>query len=708
MLAFSAQEESASSRNNWVSQLEPMGIKLSTEVTPQCQCFLRSKGTMTPSALLAVAMGLPIVEIDYINALFACKDSLESNNYEDTIPDPLLFMSDSDLVPDKRRSTLYTGLTFAFWDRDQYNQVLPVIEACGGRAVVQDSSSLTVKSIAEFLQREAVEASENLVSADKAISSGAIIPVKLLIETPDIVATELLVKVNTATKALGVCLMDQAMISTSIKNVTTKHMFRLRPLGAMPELLNVPSTPPARSDVKKTARQGSGKITDFFTATPAPVSRSNSGSSSGASTGISHVTGTSQIPHLTKASQVRPKIENPFFQTVPHSGLANLPHIKPNGLKNTLPISIKDEPKRTTPSTDSQDIFTFFTQGASALPAPKTTSKPETQIPEEDQETVLAITGSIVQGSQKRTLETDLNPLEEATRTAAEFKKRKLAHELARAEQLAAAQEEVEMIEDEMPDEMNLEDMPGASAEQQEQAKITFKEALRTVKKEQVDAYVYNQLGGTDQQGLSENEILGLRNLAIVESGLELRSSENMALREGNSGHWAGRPNFKRFKKVLRDVEGTNKGMGIQASHTTAQIMLIEVNPQQMRIQSDVDWLKNDPKGKPNRQSTENPVSEEPDAEIANNEESLFVGGGMSSSDEDEENEIEMTSFRRSRSTSAKPKSASSSVTGGSPSVSSATAGSTSKPTQKRGFAVVEADSDEEEENDGLGFKFSK
>lgn len=687
-----------------------MGIKLSTEVTPQCQCFLRSKSTMTPSALLAVALCIPIVKPGYVDALLACEDSLESNNYDLTIPDPLLFICDPELIPDRRRRTLYTGLTFAIWDRDQYDQVLPVIEACGGRAVIQDSSSLTVKAIADFLQKEAVEAAENLVSPDKAISSGAIIPVKLLIETPDIVATDLLVKVNTATKALGICLMDQAMISSSLKNVTTKHMFRLRPLGAMPELLNAPDTPPAKPDVKKpTARHTSGKITDFFTATPTPVSRNNSGTGSGGvSIGASHSTGTSQMPHIAKASQVRPKIENPFFQTVSHTGSSTFPQPNPSVLKNTPPISIKDEAKRTTPSTDTQDIFTFFTQGISALPAPKNTSKPDTQIPEEDQETVLPISESTVQISQKRGFEADCNPLEEATRTAAEFKKRKLEHEQARAEQLAAAQEEVEMIEEEMPDVMNLEEMPGASAEQREQAKITFQEALRTVKKEQVDAYVYNQLGGTDQQKLSENEISGLRNLAIVETGLEFRPSENMALREDNNVQWAGRPNFKRFKKVLRDADSTSKGLGIQASLAGAQITLIEVNHQQMRIQSDVDWLKNDPKGKPYRPSTGNLAAEELDAEVANTEESLFVGGSMLWSEEDEDNEIEMTSFRRSRSASVKLKSGSSSIAGGSPSVSSVTTGSASKTTQKRGFAVVESDSDDEEENDGFGFKFSK
>lgn len=655
---------------------------------------------MTSRALIAVVLGLPIVTPKYIEALYQCQSSLETGSFDVAFPDPLLFSAEVDLIPDTRRKTLFTGMTFAFWDRDQYNQVKPVITATGGRAILQDTQNetISIRKIAEFIQEQAVKASEGLVSAEKAILSGAIIPVKLLIETPDLKATELLVKINTATKALGLCLMDQHMIAKSIKSVSTKHMFRLRPGGPMLDLLNEKkTTTPAIKNENKPVSQRNTNIMDFFGATS---TRNSNGSEEN-----NAITGTSQIPRIPKPSQSVVKFENPFFApaTVRSTIDEKEATIPPRKTAGSF-VSKDTKKNKATSGTDSQNIFTFFTQGTAPLPAPKSQQQPEKSMEAQSDINISA------EHSQKRSAEdsiqNDATAIEEASLAATEFKRRKLVHDNADTgnEQIDDLYDEMEEVQPAIP----------------EKPKITFAEALRVTKKEQADAYSYNKLGGGAQEGISDLDVTGMKNLALVENSVQLRPPSREKKAAPLDDKWVGRPNFKKFRRNRlnkTDIIGDN----YNGEATSARIItLVEVNPHQMRIQSDVDWLKHDPRSHPYR-GNQNEDQTGIEEDVQPSEESLFVGGGLSSSEEEDDDEIEMTSFRksssRSRSGSAKPKSfpvnnsASSITTGGSSTPQmrdSSTRKTRGSGTRKEQIYIDDDDDNDDDENDGLGFRFSK
>lgn len=794
-IAFAHEEDGHS--QEWIEKLEPMGIKFLTEVTAECSCFVKSKSAkLTARALLAVALGLPIVTTDYMAALYDCKGSLQNEDFESTLPDPLVFLTEVELVPNSRRKTLYMGITFAFWDRDQYSHIEPVIKACGGRAVLHESTTpLTVPSIVDFIEKQAVKATKGHTTPDAAVTNGAIIPVEPFIDDPhNLPAAELLVKVNTATKALGICLKKRADITASIKNISTKNMFRLRPEGPLPELRNPPPNDPITKTKSRTAASRNGStITDFFAKAATAATAKNKLASQG-----------SQYPRA-KASQVRPKIENPFFQIAPIHTVSTAASTR----TERAPISSSSSygrkemnkkienvvPKRpittTTGSNESQSIFTFFTQDGGGLPAPRAEPKsgssaadtPNTdkeQDQYQDQDSSLEEIREPLAVFKKQTTTTykrsrsgeppQDTPLQEATQTATEFKKRKLMHDQAQIERMErerALRVGMAMVETEMPGHAEIEQSLINEHQQQQQQqqqhhaiqkqqqhqepKIAFKDAVKVVKKEQVDAYVYSQLGGVGQNELSEGEIMGMKNLALVET-FELdmvghrrrrRTEPNYRVEGGSrqirdllevvtEGHWIGRPNFKKFKKVASrqqqrrysvngdgDGDGNGNGNGngddndnevnnddddggnddddggglrVRASRFSKStgknrrrrrcppswsssvsgarnIKLIEVHPHQQRLQSDVDWLRNESKGN-NHQQHQHQQHQQQQQQLHSNSDggghdhssipnqsqsqesvSLFVGGGgggLSSSEDDDDDDIQMTSFKRS------------------------------------------------------------
>lgn len=713
-----------------------MDIKMSPEVTNKSTCFLKSSSVMTSRALLAVALAIPIISSSYVDALKESLPSLETGNFDAMFPDPVLFTVDPKLVPDARRRELYLGKTFIFWDKDQFNQILPLIEASGGNGVLQSDAEgpLTVKSIAAFIQQTAIGAVGDFGNKEKAVLSGSIIPVKLLIETPDVSATELLVKINKATKALGICLMDQHLFSESIKTMNTKHMFRLRPVGPLPELLKAPESPAVKSK-RSDAAKTSSKITDFFALAPTPGSRNTSHESSGSnrsfsansSEGTKH-SQTTQIPRITKPATIVPKLENPFFQStqsqIPSAIMAESKRIPPK--KPTGSFVAKDKGKtqvQTSANGESQNIFTFFTQGGTALPAPRRTSPSQNlHVGESSAESETAAEGP--DNSSKRRLEDAENTLlEEMTQTATKFKKQKLDRDIAAQAAAAAAEEAAQsqaLMDEEMPEQILEERTPGSKPDEARPLKpsapkITFEEALRKTKKEQEEQYEYNTLGGGSgsAEALDEIQISELKNLAIVEDCIEILKpappSLSVAGQENLRSQWGGRPNFKKFRSARRNLPGINVSNMLAAdkSHSTQavipQVMLVEVNPHQMRIQNDVEWLQNDCRRQPTPGSARAQVNEEGvEAGTAwaadEMEESLFMGSSEGESDDDE------MSFRysrtASRSASAKP----------SRGTTPAAAGSRQVKSKKAAAAVVvnlDSDDDDDDEN-GFAFKFSK
>lgn len=689
-----------------IKQLEPLGVKFTTDVTPETTCYLRSVSAMTSKGLLAVALGKPIVGIDYVQALGQRLFDPNTIDLQTGIPDPLQFVRDSTLAPDTRRRELYLGKTFVFWDKDMYEQILPVIEACGGKAALQyPTDNLTVKTIADFIEETAFTANDCLGTRSKAVLSGSVIPVKLLIEAPDVEATSLLVNTNNATKALGVCLMGQHMFSESIKAVSNRHMFRLRPSGPMPELLKAPE-PVSRT---------SSKITDFFSASGA-----SSGESSARQTPEvprskpKPAAATSQIPRKSKPSQPLPKLENPFFQTG-FATTAAAPQAATLPAKKT-PGSFISKPKpKTQPRADdtqTPDILAFFSQAPT--PAANRQGGVTQKIRDE-------ATEPVADTAAKRDISTVLStPLEEATESATKSKKQKLDHDGtaaeadAEAEAAAAAAVEIqELVDDEMPEEILKETAPSDAAKGTATAavplpKLTFAEALRKTKQEQVDQHDYNTLGGSAGDSAAGEFADGLRNLAIVEESVVLRpTSQSASGGEINSNaQWSNRPNFKKFRRSTKP--GAN---GVSTASPSAggrlvshQVMLVEVNPHQMRIENDVEWLQNDPKNQryrpPSGAGVETPAEPAPAAV----EDSLFMGSD--DEDEEEDEEVEMLSFRNSVSASR-----SASMTPG-PCTGSASSGDKRVPVapapRARARPVTVDDDDDDDDNDGLGFRFSK
>lgn len=669
--------------NAWTAKLEPLGIKLTQDVTESALCFIKCTGIITPKCLQAACTAIPIVKPVFIDALVEAQDAMERDFA--SIPDPVNFEADPELTVNVKRKKLFLGMTFAFWDPTQYKQISPIITAAGGTSILQFKPNIQLKvvDIAAFIQQAAREATDNKVSVDKALKSGALIPVKMVIETPEIKQTELLVRVNKATKALGIYLMDQIMFTKAIKAVDSRNMFRLRPGGPMPNLLReddintgaeiarpftsvaeIPAKPSTsfqstqvhiveqkRSKaIKKasTSTGGSANITDFF--------------------GLASV-GPSQSTAISSQSSHQPSPASLTPSTVAEAAVAD-PRIKRES---------------------SQDIFTFFTQtsGPSKAKLPSTPASQSSLEPtrrsdevidkfqpsedadlvvEKDQQSV-----SVAELSRmKRQALVSVNALEEATQTAIEYKKRKLDNqkEMDNQKETESTNPEKRTSEDNVSEDVEMiESLDEITPAVSRRPKVAFADAVRKIKQEQTDVYSY-QHGDSIANNEEDEDITQLKNLVIVESVPMERADRVPPMQE--QGRWAGRKNFKRFVKRRPGVamQQQDQPQHVRASKggSSMVVTLVQADPHEFRVQSHIDWVTSAQAPRARDPTPTEAIDIDMDTNNNNNGEgddgeSLFMGGFDDDDDElnaynegeddDEEDEIEKTSFRRLKSVHA-------------------------------------------------------
>lgn len=671
---------------------------------------------ITPKCLQAACMGLPIVKPQFVDALVEAQDAIEQDF--SLLPDPFSFEADPELTVNLNRRNLFLGMTFAFWDPAQHQQISPIITAAGGTSVLQYKNNIQLKvvDIVSFIQQSARNATEYKVSVDKAIKSGALIPVKMVITTPEVKQTELLVRINKATKSLGIYLMDQIMFTKAIKAVDNHNMFKLRPAGPMPNLMRDDDIDTAAQVVNalSSIHEDNSKPSSSFQNTQVHIMERKRPNSTikklpgaGISANITDFFGTvspSVTPSQKKIMSLQASSQSSLAKQV--SSAAALTDLK-----------IKKE--------SSQDIFTFFTQAStpvksnSLLTATSQTSdttKKSNEVVSKDSSTVNEDSSteevpqqvSATELSQvKRQALVSVRALEEATQTAIEYKKRKLDNQ--KIVESIQKEKKITMNEDAEDVEM-IESSDEQESAEPSRPKLAFKDAVRKIKQEQNDMYSYSN--GEEQD---ENEdIAQLRNLAIVESVPMIRVNRPVLMEK--EGQWAGRQNFKRFVK-RRPQMTAEQELSVRArkSNSGLVVTLVQADPHEFREQSHNDWLAN---AQARRTRDETPAASI-DIDNSDGGESLFVGAlDNEEDDEDEDNdEIGKTSFRRLKSitssASESPKVMRSS--------SSTEALLVSRPSRvvmretnlrvTKTPAPIEIDSDDDEdedEDDGFKFKFSK
>lgn len=674
---------------------------------------------ITPKCLQAACIGLPIVKPQFVDALVEAQDAMEQDF--SLLPDPFSFEADPELTVNLNRKNLFLGMTFAFWDPAQYQQISPIITAAGGTSVLQYKNNIQLKvvDIVSFIQQSARNATEYKVSVDKAIKSGALIPVKMVITTPEVKQTELLVRINKATKSLGIYLMDQIMFTKSIKAVDNRNMFKLRPAGPMPNLM--------RDDDVDTAAQAVNALSSIHQDNYKPSSSFQ----------------TSQV-HIMERKRPNLAIKN-----LPGAGTsANItdffgavsPSVTPSQNKiislqassQSLPAKQESSAAASTDTKikkeNTQDIFTFFTQSSTPVKSNSlsTVSSQTSDTTKKSKEAVNKDSSTINEDSAteevpqqvsatelsqvKRQALISVRALEEATQTAIEYKKRKLDSK----NKVESVQKEKKItINEDTEDVEMIESSDEEVSAKPFRPKVAFKDAVRKIKEEQNDMYSYSNIEEHDEN----EDIAQLRNLAIVESVPITRVNQPVLMEK--EGQWAGRQNFKRFIKRRPHMTAEQElSISARKSNRGLVVTLVQADPHEFREQSHNDWLAN---AQARRARDETPAASI-DIDNSDGGESLFVGAldndDEDDDDEDDDNdEIGKTSFRRLKSitssVSQSPKVVRSS--------SSAEPLLVSRPSRVAIRATnlrvtktpvpIEIDSDNDEdgdEDDGFKFKFSK
>jgi hypothetical protein len=671
--------------NAWTTKLEPLGIKLIQDVTESALCFIKCTEIITPKCLQAACTALPIVKPVFIDALVEAQDAMERDFA--LVPDPANFEADPELAVNIKRKKLFLGMTFAFWDPAQHKQISPIITAAGGTSILQFKSNIQLKvvDIAAFIQQAAREASDNKVSVDKAIKSGALIPVKMVIGAPEVKQTELLVRVNKATKALGIYLMDQIMFTKAIKAVDSRNMFRLRPGGPIPNLLReddvntavqtvLPLVSVAENRAKPSTSFQSTQVHIMEQKRPKAIKKTSTGAG-----------GSANITDFFDIASVAPS------QSTAVSSQASLqpspaPFTPPTVAETAVAGSrIKRE--------SSQDIFTFFTQTSEPVKAklPLTSAsqsslKPtkrsdevidKSQFAEDADSAVEEVQQQASAGElsrMKRQALVSVNALEEATQNATEYKRRKMDNQ----KEIESTNPEKGNPEDEVSEDVEMiESFDEVTPAVPCRPKVTFEDAVRKIKQEQTDVYSY-QHGDGIANNEEDEDITQLKNLAIVEIFPMERADRVSSIKE--QGRWAGRQNFKRFVKrrlgVVMQQKDQRQQHQVRSSKGSSSMVvtLVQADPHEFRVQSHIDWLASaqaprardaTPAASIDIDMDNNSTNSNSNGE-GNGGESLFMGAfdddddddyGLNAynkvEDDDEEDEIEKTSFRRLKSAHA-------------------------------------------------------
>lgn len=131
-ITFSAGENENSELEKVISLLEPLDIKIVSDIVPSTKFFMKAAKTST-KLVYALAKGLPVVTPNFAQAIADSVDDIELDFAK--FPNALQFLADPKFAPDEARKTCLEDRIFYILDKGQYDALKPIIVQAGGQCV---------------------------------------------------------------------------------------------------------------------------------------------------------------------------------------------------------------------------------------------------------------------------------------------------------------------------------------------------------------------------------------------------------------------------------------------------------------------------------------------------------------------------------------------------------------------------------------------
>lgn len=130
------------------SIFEPLDIRMSVEMGPLTTHYLNAGRRGSTKYLLALVRSIPIVSKDYAYALRDASLNMEGDFYQ-SLPNVEEYVPDNspNLKADSSRTKCFRGKSFVFSSPTQFDGLMPVITAAGGKAYLSPSASNLVQFI---------------------------------------------------------------------------------------------------------------------------------------------------------------------------------------------------------------------------------------------------------------------------------------------------------------------------------------------------------------------------------------------------------------------------------------------------------------------------------------------------------------------------------------------------------------------------------
>ncbi|PRT56551.1 hypothetical protein B9G98_04171 [Wickerhamiella sorbophila] len=158
-ITFSASTSETEDFNKCVSLVEPMDIKVVSDIVPSTKFFLKAAKTST-KLLYALAKGLPVVSLQFSQAIADAADEMEVDFAK--FPQPLDFLADPKFAPDETRKSCLANYTFYILDKGQYDALEPIIKQAGGKCVFKSDPWQKGMLVIEPPREELKAKAENL------------------------------------------------------------------------------------------------------------------------------------------------------------------------------------------------------------------------------------------------------------------------------------------------------------------------------------------------------------------------------------------------------------------------------------------------------------------------------------------------------------------------------------------------------------------
>uniref|UniRef100_A0A060TIX8 ARAD1D42086p n=1 Tax=Blastobotrys adeninivorans TaxID=409370 RepID=A0A060TIX8_BLAAD len=130
------------------SIFEPLDIRMSVEMGPLTTHYLNAGRRGSTKYLLALVQSIPIVSKDYAYALRDASSNMERDFYQ-ALPNAEEYVPDNspNLKADPSRTKCFRGKSFVFSNPTQFDGLMPVITAAGGKAYLSPSASKLVQFV---------------------------------------------------------------------------------------------------------------------------------------------------------------------------------------------------------------------------------------------------------------------------------------------------------------------------------------------------------------------------------------------------------------------------------------------------------------------------------------------------------------------------------------------------------------------------------